>query len=132
MRIAVIAVAFVVGSCSAILSKPPQATPLPSLGECSSSVAPPVGDVILAALSGGVAVAGLGIASFEKVEASRETVPSWDPHAPADANANTYLAIGLAAIPASVALIVSARYGFRSARACRHATSDFMRERAAR
>ena len=127
MRIAPIALALWLGGCSATLSKPPQATPLRSLAECSDSVAPPVGDVVLAALSGGVAVAGLGIAGYQKVEASRGPVPSWDQDA-LDANANSYLAIGLAAIPAALGLIVSARYGFRSAKACRIATWDFMRE----
>jgi hypothetical protein len=129
VRIAAIAVALVLGGCSAILSTPPQATPLASPTDCSTSVAPPVGDVILAAVSGGVAAAGLGIAGLEKLRASNETAPSWDPHPTADANANTYLVVGLAAVPAAVALVISARHGFRSAKACKAATSDFLRRR---
>jgi hypothetical protein len=125
---AAITIAFGLGGCSAILSKPPQATPLGSLTDCSTSVAPPVGDVILAAVSGGIAAAGLGIAGLEKLRASNETAPSWDPHPTADANANTYLVVGLAAVPVAVGLIVSARHGFRSAKACKVATWDFQRQ----
>ena len=132
MRIAAIAATLALGGCSTILSKPPQATPLHSLSECSASAAPPIADVVLAAVSGGIAVAGLGIAGLQKLEASRETVPSWDPHTTADANANTFLVVGLAAIPAAVGLTLSARHGFRSSRACRNARWDFMREPAPR
>jgi hypothetical protein len=123
------AVALVLGGCSTILSKPPQATPLASLTDCSTSIAPPVGDVILAAVSGGIASAGLGIAGLEKLRASNETAPSWDPHPTADANANTYLVVGLAAVPVAVGLVMSARHGFRSAKACKVATWDFLRQR---
>jgi hypothetical protein len=129
VRIAALAVALVLGGCSAILSQPPPATPLAAPSDCSASAAPPVGDVILAAVSGGVAVAGVGIAGLEKVRASNETAPSWDPHPTADANANTYLVVGLAALPVAVGLVMSARHGFRSAKACRAATSDFLRQR---
>jgi hypothetical protein len=129
VRIAAIAIAFVFGGCSAILSQPPQSTPLASPADCSTSIAPPVGDVILAAVSGGIASAGLGIAGLEKLRASNETAPSWDPHPTADANANTYLVVGLAAVPAAVALVMSARHGFRNAKACRVATGDLQRQR---
>ena len=130
MRIVAIGAALALGGCSAILSQPPQATPAGALTECSASVAGAVGDVVLAAVSGGVAMAGLGIGGLEKVRASNETAPSWNPRVTADANADTYLVIGSAAIPVALGLIVSARYGFRSARACRNVTGGFMRERA--
>jgi hypothetical protein len=115
--------------CSAIHSKRPPAPPLRSFEDCSTEAGPAVGDTLLTIASGVTAVGGLGIAWSEKMKASMERVPSWDPHTKSDEHANALLAAGLVALPATVACSLSARYGYRNIRACKVARRDLMERR---
>jgi len=117
------------GGCAAITSKPPPSTPLRSFEDCSTSSAPAVRDTLLTIASGVATVGGLGIGYVEKLEASNENVTSWDPHTKSDVHANAYLIVGLVALPATVAFFLSARYGYRNARACKVARRDLMDRR---
>jgi len=127
MRPVALALLLAVSGCSAVLSQPPPTTAMSSLEDCRSWVAPPVGDLVAgvgAAVAGGMS---LFVAGVERAEASNETDPSWDPHTKADAHANLLIAGGLVAIPAAVALFISARHGFRSAKECRAARLEYMK-----
>jgi hypothetical protein len=110
--------------CSALRSRPPRVLPLQSPEECSGSKGPPIADVILAAVSGGGAVIGLGGAALVSSAASNQRVPSWDPHSKADSSEGTLLLFGLAATAATAGFVASAYHGFNSASACRAAVRD--------
>jgi len=130
MRPVAIALLVAVCGCSAVLSKPPPARPLQSPHECLPDTGPPIGDVVLAGVSGAVGVIALGISRLDDMEAAVETDPSWDPHTKSDAHAGTILALGIAATAVAVAATVSAGYGFGSARRCKTATRELMQRRA--
>lgn len=120
-----IGAAVVAGSaCSAIVARPPPDHPIREPDACSSSVFPPIVDVILAGGVGAVGAAELLGGIDTKRNADSEIAPSWDAHRRASDQAPTQIAAGLVLTAAAVAATASASYGFGSVKRCRIARRE--------
>ena len=110
--------------CSHLFSRPPPPRPLYWEGECMSSRAPVVGDVLGSVYTGAIAFVGFAGAALVAQNASEQTVPSWDPEPRTPAAMPYLLALGALGTAATVGLIGSARHGLQSARSCEAAQAE--------
>src|SRR3954469_23292709 len=101
-------------ACSAILARPPPDDPIREPDACSSSILPPIFDVILAGGMGAVGAVELVSGVGSQRDAESEIAPSWDAHHRATDGVPTQIATGLVLPAAAVAATVSANHGFRS------------------
>jgi len=129
LQVAATAVATAAGlttevACSAILSRPPPDHPIRELGECSSSVFPPIVDVVLAGSVGAVGAFELLDGIGAQRNADSEIAPSWDVHGRESNRVPTRIATGLVLTAAAVAATASASHGFGSVKRCRIARRE--------
>ncbi|HEY8922803.1 MAG TPA: hypothetical protein VIU64_00410 [Polyangia bacterium] len=110
-------------ACSAILARPPD-HPIRELDECSSSVFPPIVDVVLAGTVGGAGAFALLEGVSAQRNAESEIAPSWDAHRRESDRAPAQIVTGLALTAAAVAATASASYGFGSVKRCRVARRE--------
>jgi len=129
LQVAATAVAVAVGvttdaACSAILARPPPEHPIAQPDECSSSVFPPIVDVVLAGGVGAVGAFELLSGVSAQRNADSEVAPSWDAHRRASDRVPTQIGTGLVLTAAAVAASLSAGYGFGSVKRCRIARRE--------
>ena len=124
VTLAVASAAIAGAGCSAVLARPPPDHPIRDVDECSSSVLPPIVDVVLAGGLGAVGAVELLSGVVTEERAGSEIAPSWDAHHRATDRGPIEIVTGLLFTAAATAATVSAGHGFGGVKRCRVARRE--------